>query len=100
MQPLAGPGTPIYSVGTYEQTIPFYLKRTVTLVGYRGELGFGLDQEPGKWVPDMGRFPALWKEAPQALAVMTPLTYQMFLKEGLPMAKIAESRDHVVVRKP
>jgi Aminoarabinose transferase C-terminal domain len=100
MKPYARSGVPIYSVGTYDQTIPFYLKRTLTLVGYRGELGFGLDQEPDKWVADITRFPELWRGTPEALAVMTPLVYEVFSKEGLPMQKIAESTERLVVRKP
>lgn len=100
MAPLLGPGVPIYSVGTYEQTIPFYLQRTVTLVGDRSELGFGLDQEPEKWVPDIMRFPELWTGAPHALAVMTPFVYQTFFEKGVPMEIVARNRDYVVVRKP
>ncbi len=30
----------------YDQTIPFYLGRTTTLVGYRDELALGIDAEP------------------------------------------------------
>lgn len=100
MRPLVAPGVPIYSVGTYEQTIPFYLGRTVTLVGDRSELGFGLDQEPDKWVPDITRFPDLWAAAPRALAIMTPFVYQSFSQKGVSMEVVARNRDYVVVRKP
>jgi 4-amino-4-deoxy-L-arabinose transferase-like glycosyltransferase len=100
MKPYARPEVPIYSVATYEQSIPFYLQRTLTLVAYRGELELGLDQEPHKWVPDLGRFTDLWSKAPEALAVMPRLVYEHFSKEGLPMEKIAEDSDRVAVRKP
>ncbi len=32
----------LYSVGTYDQTLPFYWRRTFMLVAYRGELDYGL----------------------------------------------------------
>jgi hypothetical protein len=44
LRSLLRPGVPFYSVGMYEQTLPFYLKRTVTLVEYGDEFTFGLSQ--------------------------------------------------------
>ena len=38
---------PFFQVRMYDQTLPFYLGRTTTLVEYRDELGPGLDAEPG-----------------------------------------------------
>ena len=40
-RPLIGPDTRVYSVGIYDQTVPFYLGRTVTLVDYRDEFETG-----------------------------------------------------------
>ncbi len=37
---------PVYSVGTYDQSLTFYLRRPVTLVRYRGELDYGLKKTP------------------------------------------------------
>ena len=34
------------SVGTYDQTLPFYWRRTFELVAYRGELDYGLRHDP------------------------------------------------------
>ena len=39
----------------YDQTLPFYLGRTTTLVDYRDELGLGLDAEPEKGIDPRGR---------------------------------------------
>ena len=50
--PYLKPGVPFYSVGTYDQTLDFYLGRTVTLVQFRDELDFGLQQEPQLAIPD------------------------------------------------
>ncbi|HSQ04846.1 MAG TPA: phospholipid carrier-dependent glycosyltransferase, partial [Burkholderiales bacterium] len=41
VKPFLGPKTRFYSVGTYEQTLPFYLKRTVTLVAFADEMAYG-----------------------------------------------------------
>lgn len=38
VKPLLAPGVPFYSVRMYEQTLPFYLGRTLTLVQYRDEM--------------------------------------------------------------
>ena len=46
MRPQVDRATRLYCVGDYPQTIPFYFKRSCMLVGYRGELDFGLTQEP------------------------------------------------------
>jgi len=91
------PGTPFYSVGTYEQTLPFYIKRTVTLVAFADEMAYGLAQEPGLGLPDYREFERVWRSSPYALAIMTPETYAEFRKTGLPMQEIARDTRRVVV---
>ena len=44
------PDVPFFSIQTYEQTLPFYLKRTMTLVDFYDELNLGLEQEPEKGI--------------------------------------------------
>jgi len=36
----------VYSIGTYNQDLPVYLGRLISVVDYRGELSFGIDAEP------------------------------------------------------
>ena len=43
---------PVYSVGTYDQTLPFYWRRTLKLVDYRGELDFGLRHDRRRANPE------------------------------------------------
>jgi hypothetical protein len=43
-------------VDTYDQSLQFYLKRTTTMVAYRDELGFGIEQEPQKFIADIAGF--------------------------------------------
>ncbi|MFA6312945.1 MAG: glycosyltransferase family 39 protein [Sterolibacterium sp.] len=94
------PGVPFFSLNTYDQTLPFYLKRSVTMVGYKDELGFGIEQEPQKFIPDLAGFEQAWRAAPQAWALMGPDTYQQLLATGLPMHLAARDTRRIIVRKP
>jgi 4-amino-4-deoxy-L-arabinose transferase-like glycosyltransferase len=100
LRPLAGADTPFYSVRTYEQTLPFYIKRTVTLVDYRDELDFGLQQEPQREIPTLEEFEARWRKDPKALAIMGPDVYQTLTARGLPMRLLYEDARRVIVSKP
>ncbi len=100
IKPYLKPGVPFYSVGIYPQTLPFYIKRTVTLVAYRGELAFGIKHKPHQWLPTMADFKIAWRQAPYALAIMKPDTYKRFKQEGLSMVKIAQDTRRVVVKTP
>jgi 4-amino-4-deoxy-L-arabinose transferase-like glycosyltransferase len=92
--------TPFYSVDDYQQSLPFYLKRTLTLVAYQGELAFGIRHEPDKWIPDLDAFTKRWQQDTKAFAVMPTETYQTLLKQDLPMKIIAQDPARVIVEKP
>lgn len=100
IKPYLKPNTPLYSVGMYDQTLPFYLKRTFTLVAFQGELWFGIAQEPRKWVRDFSDFERVWRNQREAVAVMSPETYRQFQKNGLPMRVIASDTRRVAVGAP
>ena len=100
IKPHLEPGLPLYSVHNYEQTLPFYIKRPMTLVQYADELAFGLKQEPALWLPDIPRFVTAWNSHPRALAVIEPATYAKLKSEGLPMQVIGKNVRYVVVKKP
>jgi 4-amino-4-deoxy-L-arabinose transferase-like glycosyltransferase len=87
---------PIYSIATYDQSLEFYLQRTVTLVHYRGELEYGLAKNPGAAVADLQQFASLWSAAPQAFAVMEPSMYEMLHSQGLDLRVIGRSADRLV----
>jgi len=94
------PDIPFYSIDDYQQSLPFYLKRTLTLVAYQGELAFGISREPQKWIPDLDSFIKRWQSDPQALAVMPTDTYQSLEKKGVPMQIIGQDPERIAVRKP
>lgn len=98
--PLLAPGVPLYSVKTYEQTLPFYLRRTMTLVNFADEMEFGLNQEPDKWLPTLADFNRRWQADQDAFAAMGRNTYHRLRNEGLPMEIVAEDTRRIIVRKP
>ncbi|MBI4757095.1 MAG: glycosyltransferase family 39 protein [Betaproteobacteria bacterium] len=91
---------PLYAVQMYDQTLPFYLKRTLTLVDYRDEMGFGLDQEPHRGVPTLDEFTQRWRSGETAWAVMDPGRYQQLAAAGLPMRVQARDTRRVIVSTP
>jgi len=99
VRPLLSPGVPFYSVRMYEQTLPYYLDRTVTLVDYRDELDFGLTQEPQKWVPSLDEFKRRWQADTDAFAIMDHGQFESLLRDGLPMTQIVRDTRRVIVRK-
>lgn len=100
IKPLLDADTPFYSVRTYEHTLPFYIKRTVTLVDYRDEMDFGLQQQPGLQIPTMEEFESRWRNDSKALAIMGPDVYLELTQHGLPMRLLSEDARRVVVAKP
>ena len=83
VKPLLAPDTVVYSVGTYDQTLPFYLDRHVVLVDYRDEFEFGQDREPARWIPSVDAFLALWRQQPHAAVYLTTTSYAQLRERGL-----------------
>ena len=73
IKPLLRPETRLYSVGNYEQSLPFYLKRTLILVDYVDEFEMGQRSEPAKWIAKLSDFPAAWNAPGAAIAIIAPL---------------------------
>jgi 4-amino-4-deoxy-L-arabinose transferase-like glycosyltransferase len=100
IRPYVKADEPFYSVGTYEQTLPFYLKRTFTLVQYQDEMAFGIVQEPQRYIPDYASFAKVWQAQPAALAMMPVVTYTRLKQMDIAMKIIYEDPQYVVVSKP
>jgi 4-amino-4-deoxy-L-arabinose transferase-like glycosyltransferase len=94
------PNVPFYSVNTYDQSFQFYLGRTTTMVEYKDELGFGIRQEPQKFIPDIAGFVATWRQAPAAWAMMEPELWAQLKTQGLPMVEVTRDQRRIIVRKP
>lgn len=90
-------GAPFYQVGMYDQTAPFYLGRTTTLVAFRGELALGIDAEPGRQIPTAAAWIPQWQALAQGYALMAPDAYERFAAQGVPMRVQARDSRRVVV---
>jgi 4-amino-4-deoxy-L-arabinose transferase-like glycosyltransferase len=88
---------PLFSVGTYDQTLPFYWRRTVELVAYRGELDFGLRRNPGAEIPSVAQFADQWAALPDAYAVMERSMFDELKSRDLPMREVARDLHRVLV---
>ncbi len=100
IRPYVKADEPFYSVNTYEQTLPFYLKRTFTLVQYQDEMAFGIMQEPQRWIPDYASFAKIWQAQPAALAIMPVDTYTRLKQLNFDMKIIYEDPQYIVVSRP
>jgi 4-amino-4-deoxy-L-arabinose transferase-like glycosyltransferase len=100
VKPYLRPGIPFYSVGTYDQTLDFYLGRTVTLVQYRDEMDYGLKQEPHLAIPTVGEWMEIWKQQPYALALMDKPLYEQLHASGFPMQLIANDHRRFYIKTP
>jgi 4-amino-4-deoxy-L-arabinose transferase-like glycosyltransferase len=97
LRPWVSASTHLYCVNSYLQPLPFDLGRTCTLVGYRGELDFGLRQEPWLAIPDMRQFASDWQRQGDALAIVRPEDYQQLEALGAPMRVIYTAPSFVAV---
>ena len=95
--PEAGRGLPIYTIATYDQTLPFYWRRTLRLVSYRGELDYGLKHSPGSEIAAIPEFVAQWAAAPMAYAVMETDMYEDLQARGVPMRYLGHDGHRVLV---
>lgn len=95
------PRIPIYSVGLYEQSLPFYLRHTLILVGQADEMAFGLKQEPQLWLPDLETFIEKWQagqvNGSKAIAILRPDIFAELQKRGVPMRIITQDPRRIVV---
>jgi 4-amino-4-deoxy-L-arabinose transferase-like glycosyltransferase len=95
--PAADRDAPLYSVRTYDQSLTFYLQRTVMLVGYRGELDYGLRKAPSSEMADIEEFLRLWDSQTRAFAVMDNRTFDNLKERGVPMRTVGQNVGQVLV---
>ena len=90
------PDTPLYAVGLYEQSLPFYLRRTTIQVAHADELEFGLQQEPQLWLPTLPAFVERWRSGSKAVAIIRPEIYAELQAQGVPMRVLASDGRRIV----
>ena len=91
------PRAPFYQVRMYDQTLPYYLQRTTTVVEFRDELALGLDIEPWLAIPKERDWIDRWRALSQGYALMAPDTYEEFHGADVPMRIVASDSRRVLV---
>jgi 4-amino-4-deoxy-L-arabinose transferase-like glycosyltransferase len=95
------PATRVYSVGIYEQSLTFYLNRTVTLVDYLDEFSFGLEQQPALAIPTIPAFVQQWRldaaAGVKSLAITRPEIAADLKRQGVPLRVVASDARRTVI---
>jgi 4-amino-4-deoxy-L-arabinose transferase-like glycosyltransferase len=95
------PAVRVYSVGIYEQSLTFYLQRTVTLVDYVDEFGFGLEQQPELAIPTIPAFVQQWRQQAAAgvksIAITRPEIAAELQRQGVPLRVVAGDARRTVI---
>jgi 4-amino-4-deoxy-L-arabinose transferase-like glycosyltransferase len=95
------PAMKVYSVGIYEQSLTFYLGRPVTLVDYRDEFDFGLQQQPELAIPTIPAFVARWRADAAAgvrdVAITRPELAADLQRQGVPLRIVAGDARRTVI---
>jgi 4-amino-4-deoxy-L-arabinose transferase-like glycosyltransferase len=88
---------PLFAVQSYQQSLPFYLRRPVVLVDYRDEFDLGLTEDPQRGIATLEQFAGVWRSLRSGFAVMPPGTRDKLSALGLPVREIARFPDRVIV---
>jgi 4-amino-4-deoxy-L-arabinose transferase-like glycosyltransferase len=95
------PDSTIYAVGTYEQSMTYYLQRTVTLVDYWDEFSFGLKQQPELSIPTVDAWLVVWHahaaRGIQDVAFIRADIYEKLKQQGVPMRVISQDARRIVI---
>jgi len=92
---------PVFAVDFYDHTLPWYLRRTVTMVSYKDELDVAIAWEPHKFLPDLAAFARAWEATPSGYAVFSSRSLANTLKEtGIRAEVVSQGPRYTIVRKP
>jgi hypothetical protein len=87
--------------GTYEQALPFYLKRTNVLIGYRGELDYGVCRDSPSWFLDAEGLLPLLEGEKRVFLVIKRRAFEEFGDDLAGLFTLAEwDNTLVVVNRP
>jgi len=96
IKPLIGPQTELFSIGQYRETLSPYLGRTMTVVGFQGELEFGMNEEPSRTLTT-DAFLAHWNASKNAVAFISPSIVEEWRSRGLQGKVIGGDNQTLVV---
>jgi len=93
----AAPGTEVYSLRTYDWTLPFYTQRSLIPVEYRGELDYGLKIAPDRGIATLAEFAERWRSEPQAFALVEPAELTALAAVNVPARELARTPELVLL---
>ena len=91
--------TRLYSVENYEQSLPFYLKHTMTLVHYVDEFELGQTAEPTKHIAELKDFPTAWAAPGPAIAIIPPNDIEKMRALGIAFTIIHHDPRRAAIKK-
>jgi 4-amino-4-deoxy-L-arabinose transferase-like glycosyltransferase len=91
--------TRLYAVRIYDQSLPYYLKRTLVLVEYVDEFEMGQIAEPQKFIAKLADFPAAWNAAGPAIAIIQPGEIEAIRALGINFDVIHQDAKRVAIKK-
>jgi len=81
----------------YDQTLPYYLGRSVIQVEHPDELAMGIASEPDKAIATVALWRDRWLQSKDAYAMMQPDEYDALQREGVPMRELGRDTRRVIV---
>ncbi|AZN36119.1 phospholipid carrier-dependent glycosyltransferase [Iodobacter ciconiae] len=99
IKPQVNEQSTLYAVRYYDQSLPFYLKRTIQFVEYTDEFQMGQKSEPDKHIT-LDDFIARWNSDAQPVAILQKETLNELQTRGLQMKIIAKDARRLVIAKP
>jgi 4-amino-4-deoxy-L-arabinose transferase-like glycosyltransferase len=88
---------PFYTVRMYDQTLPYYLGRTVTQVDHPDEMAMGIASEPDKAIDTVAHWRSIWEAIQDGYAMMQPEEYETLRRDGVPMRELGRDSRRVIV---
>ncbi|MDB6080495.1 MAG: glycosyl transferase [Akkermansiaceae bacterium] len=81
----------VYCLRLYAQDLPVYLNRLVTVVGYQGEMQFGIESEPkvaeGRFISQEA-FAGEWNKPGTRYAILRKSEFEMWFPAGTPCQEL------------
>ncbi len=91
------PATPFFAVATWDQSLPFYLQRTFTLVDWRDEMDMGLRDQPELNGPDEAGLLRRWADLEHAYILVDLDRLAGWQAAGLPKREVARNTRRAVI---
>jgi 4-amino-4-deoxy-L-arabinose transferase-like glycosyltransferase len=97
LKPRLRPEDVVVNYRSYDQELPVYLERRITVAGWKGEMEMGANAEDtSAWMVDLPAFERLWRGPRTVYVVTNPARYQKLLETGVQVRELGRWGRHVV----